>query len=215
MIVNDITEVLNNKIRDIQKKILSGKVNLLDLELVPLFDELKDSLTVHNLEKSSETYKNACLLLNQKFDELLSMLSSLESEKQFFNYLNSNPSDLELYSLLNECWRNLFTIDAISLDFLELSQKRLGIDRGGPITIEHLQKAKVKDKFLLEIPKHKFTEKMMRFYNSIRKKLPCSLEDIFEDYTEQEIIYENFVYLLHLLQLGKIKYLKETNVIYL
>ena len=143
------------------------------------------------------------------------MLSSLESEKQFLNYLNSNPSDLELYSLLNECWRNLFTIDAISLDFLELSQKRLGIDRGGPITIEHLQKAKVKDKFLLEIPKHKFTEKMMRFYNSIRKKLPCSLEDIFEDYTEQEIIYENFVYLLHLLQLGKIKYLKETNVIYL
>jgi len=215
MIVNDITEVLNNRIRDIQKKILSGKVNLLDLELVPLFDELKDSLTVHNLEKSSETYKNACLLLNQKFDELLSMLSSLESEKQFLNYLNSNPSDLELYSLLNECWRNLFTIDAISLDFLELSQKRLGIDRGGPITIEHLQKAKVKDKFLLEIPKHKFTEKMMRFYNSIRKKLPCSLEDIFEDYTEQEIIYENFVYLLHLLQLGKIKYLKETNVIYL
>ena len=55
----------------------------------------------------------------------------------------------------------------------------------------------------------------MRFYNSIQKKLPCSLEDIFEDYTEQEIIYENFVYLLHLLQLGKIKYLKETNVIYL
>jgi len=215
MIVNDITEVLNNRIRDIQKKILSGKVNLLDLELVPLFDELKDSLTVHNLEKSSETYKNACLLLNQKFDELRSMLSSLESEKQFLNYLNSNPSDLELYSLLNECWRNLFTIDAISLDFLELSQKRLGIDRGGPITIEHLQKAKVKEKFLLEIPKHKFTEKMMRFYNSIRKKLPCSLEDIFEDYTEQEIIYENFVYLLHLLQLGKIKYLKETNVIYL
>ena len=215
MIVNDITEVLNNRIRDIQKNILSGKVNLLDLELVPLFDELKDSLTVHNLEKSSETYKNACLLLNQKFDELISMLNSLESEKQFLNYLNSNPSDLELYSLLNECWRNLFTIDAISLDFLELSQKRLGIDRGGPITIEHLQKAKVKDKFLLEIPKHKFTEKMMRFYNSIRKKLPCSLEDIFEDYTEQEIIYENFVYLLHLLQLGKIKYLKETNVIYL
>lgn len=215
MIVNDITEVLNNRIRDIQKNILSGKVNLLDLELVPLFDELKDSLTVHNLEKSSETYKNACLLLNQKFDELISMLSSLESEKQFLNYLNSNPSDLELYSLLNECWREIFTIDALSLDFLELSQKRLGIDRGGPITIEHLHKAKIKDKFLLEIPRHKFTEKMMKFYNSILKKLPCSIEDIFEDYTEQEIIYENFVFLLHLLQLGKVKYLKETNVIYL
>ena len=213
--VKDITEDLNNKIQNIQKKILSGEVNLLDLELVPLFDELKDSLTVHNLEKSSETYKNACLLLNQKFDELKSMLNSLESEKQFLNYLNSNPSDLELYSLLNGCWRDVFVIDAMSLDFLELSQKRLSIDRGGPITIEHLKKAKIKGNFLLEIPKHKFTERMMNFFNSIREKLPCSLEDIFEEYTEQEKIYEHFVYLLHLLQLGKIKYLKETNVIYL
>lgn len=215
MMVKDITEDLNNKIQNIQKKILSGEVNLLDLELVPLFDELKDSLTVHNLEKSSETYKNACLLLNQKFDELKSMLNSLESEKQFLNYLNSNPSDLELYSLLNGCWRDVFVIDAMSLAFLELSQKRLSIDRGGPITIEHLKKAKIKGNFLLEIPKHKFTERMMNFFNSIREKLPCSLEDIFEEYTEQEKIYEHFVYLLHLLQLGKIKYLKETNVIYL
>lgn len=215
MISNNITEDLNKRIENIQKQILTGDVKLLDLELVPLFDELKDSLSVQNLEESSETYKNACLLLNQKFDELRSMLSSLESEKQFQNYLNTNPSDSELFNLLNECWREIFTIDALSLDFLEVSQKRLGIDRGGPITIEHLHKAKIKDNFLLEIPKHKFTEKMMKFYNSIREKLPCSLDDIFEGYTEQEIIYENFVYLLHLLQLDKLKYLKETNVIYL
>ena len=215
MIVKDINQELNEKIAEIQKKILSGDINLLDLELVPLFDELKDSLTVQNLEESSETYKNACVLLEKKFDELRSMLSSLESEKQFLNFLNSNPSDLEIYDLLKECWRDVFTIDALSLDFLEVSQKRLEIDRRGPITIEHLHKTKIKDKFLLEIPKHKFTEKMMKFYNSIREKLPCSLEDIFEDYTDQEMIYEDFVYLLHLLQLGKLKYLKETNVIYL
>ncbi|TFG30498.1 MAG: hypothetical protein EU532_00910 [Promethearchaeota archaeon] len=214
MIVNDITEELNKKIQEVQKKILSGEIKLLDLELVTLFDELKDALTVQNLEKSSLTYKNACVLLNQKFDELKSMLSSLESEKQFITYLNSNPSDLELFDLLNECWRKIFTIDTISLDFLELSQKRLGIDREGSITIEHLHKAKIKEKFLLEIPKHKFTEKMMKFFDTIRERLPCLLEYIFEDYTNQEIIYENFVYLLHLLQLGKLKYLKETNIIY-
>jgi len=86
MIVKDIAEDLNERIENIQKKILSGEVKLLDLELVPFFDELKDSLTVKNLEKSSETYKNACLLLNQKFDELRSMLSSLESEKHLFYF---------------------------------------------------------------------------------------------------------------------------------
>jgi len=215
MIVNNITENLNNRIGEIQRKILSGEIKLLDLQLVPLFNELKDSVTVLNLEKSSLTYKNACSLLNQKFDELKSILNSLESQEKFLTYLNSKPSDLELYNLLNECWREIFTIDTLSLDFLELSQERLGIDKGGPIIIKHLSKVKVKDDFLLEIPKRKFTEKMMKFYDSIIEKLPCQFEDIFKGETDQQKIYDNFVFILHLIQSHKINYLKETNTLYI
>ena len=215
MIVNNITENLNNRIGEIQRKILSGEIKLLDLQLVPLFNELKDSVTVLNLEKSSLTYKNACSLLNQKFDELKSILNSLESQEKFLTYLNSKPSDLELYNLLNECWREIFTIDTLSLDFLELSQERLGIDKGGPIIIKHLSKAKVKDDFLLEIPKRKFTEKMMKFYDSIIEKLPCQFEEIFKGEKDQHKIYENFVFILHLIQSHKINYLKETNTLYI
>ena len=215
MIVNNITEDLNNRIKGIQRKILSGEIKLLDLQLVPLFNELKDSVTVLNLEKSSLTYKNACSLLNQKFDELKSILNSLESQEKFLTYLNSKPSDLELYNLLNECWREIFTIDTLSLDFLELSQERLGIDKGGPIIIKHLSKAKVKDDFLLEIPKRKFTEKMMKFYDSIIEKLPCQFEEIFKGEKDQHKIYENFVFILHLIQSHKINYLKETNTLYI
>ena len=215
MIVNNITEDLNNRIKGIQRKILSGEIKLLDLQLVPLSNELKDSVTVLNLEKSSLTYKNACSLLNQKFDELKSILNSLESQEKFLTYLNSKPSDLELYNLLNECWREIFTIDTLSLDFLELSQERLGIDKGGSIIIKHLSKAKVKDDFLLEIPKRKFTEKMMKFYDSIIEKLPCQFEEIFKGEKDQHKIYENFVFILHLIQSHKINYLKETNTLYI
>ena len=215
MIVNNITEDLNNRIKGIQRKILSGEIKLLDLQLVPLFNELKDSVTVLNLEKSSLTYKNACSLLNQKFDELKSILNSLESQEKFLTYLNSKPSDLELYNLLNECWREIFTIDTLSLDFLELSQERLGIDKGGPIIIKHLSKVKVKDDFLLEIPKRKFTEKMMKFYDSIIEKLPCQFEEIFKGEKDQQKIYEHFVFILHLIQSHKINYLKETNTLYI
>ena len=49
MIVKDITDDLNERIENIQKKILLGEVKLLDLELVPLFDELKDTLTFQNI----------------------------------------------------------------------------------------------------------------------------------------------------------------------
>ncbi|NGX49404.1 MAG: hypothetical protein K940chlam5_01002, partial [Candidatus Anoxychlamydiales bacterium] len=61
----------------------------------------------------------------------------------------------------------------------------------------------------------KFTEKMMDFFNSIKDKLPCSYDDVFEDEKIQSKLFENFVYLLHLIQLNKIKYEKNTNTLYI
>ena len=42
-----------------------------------------------------------------------------------------------------------------------------------------------------------------------------SYDEIFEDEHDQIRIFENFVYLLHLLQLNLIKYQKETKYLYL
>jgi len=56
---------------------------------------------------------------------------------------------------------------------------------------------------------------MLAFFNSIKDKLPCSYEQIFENELDQMKIFENFVYLLYLLQLNKIKYEKNTNMLYL
>ena len=215
MIEEDISEGINRKIEDIHKKVLSGKITLLDFELVPLFEEIKNSLNVYNLNKYSKTYKDACGLLIQKFDELKNLLSSLDTQQKFSEYLKSNPDDLEIFELLKGCWRETFNIDGLSLEFLEFSKNKLCIDRGSPITIEHLEKLKTKNDFLLEIPKYKFTEKMTEYFNTIKERLPCSFNDVFEDEHAQEKIYENFVYLLHLLQLGKIFYQKETNTLYI
>jgi len=98
MIEEDISEEINQKIEDIQKKILTGKITLLDLELVPLFNELENSLSVYNLNEYSESYKNACGLLIQKFDELKNLLSSLDTEGKFINYLLVfHPDDTSIY----------------------------------------------------------------------------------------------------------------------
>ncbi|MFX0072769.1 MAG: hypothetical protein ACFFAO_16925 [Candidatus Hermodarchaeota archaeon] len=215
MTQTDISEILNKKIEDIKKKVISRDIILLDLELVPLFNELKDSLTVNNLNLSTETYKTTCSLLNQKFDELKDLLTSTGSDKIFSNYIKLNPSDLDILNLLNDCWIQEFTIDCLSFEYLELSRSQLGARQFKAINIKHLRKSKVNEDFLLEIPMRKFTERMMRFYQEILKKLPCEFNEIFGDELRQEIIYEKFVYILHLLQLGKLKYLKETNVLYL
>ena len=129
--------------------------------------------------------------------------------------MNTNPSDEEISQLFAGCWRKIFTINALSLKFLDTCQERLCKEKGVSFLIEHLQKEKADEDFILEVPKFKFTEKMTNFLNSILDKLPCKFNYIFEDETNQVKIYEKFVYILHLLQLGKLKYQKDTNSIYI
>lgn len=211
----DYSTEITKKIESIKNKVYSGEISLLDVELVSIFTELKDTLNIHNLSKYSITYEKIFQLLNQKFEELKLLLSSLDNEKVFLNYLNSKPEDSEIYQLFEECWREPFTINTLSLDFLESSKEKLDKRKGETYKIEHVDKIDFKDNFLLEIPTHKFTEKMMLFFNSIKDKLPCSYDEIFIEEKSQVKLFKNFVYLLHLLQLGKVQYQKVTGFLYL
>ena len=211
----DFSKEINEKIKEIHGKVLSGEISLLDTELAPIFENLKDSLNVHNIKNYSKTYKNAFHLLNQKFEELRILLSYLDNSKKFMEYIKNEPDDREIYGLLEGCWREPFKIESLSLNFLESSTEKLSKDRGEPLTINHLELIKSKGNFLLAVPQQNFTEKLTSFYNEIKPKLPCLYDKVFEEEQDQLKIYENFVYLLHLLQIGKINYQKETDFLYI
>jgi hypothetical protein len=211
----DISEEIDRKIDAIQQKVLSGEISLLDLELVPIFENIKDTLNIGNIDKYSMVFKNGFQLLVQKFEELKVLINNLDKGDSFFQYLRSNPNDSEIYQLLNECWVKPFSIESLSPNFLNYSNEILSKEKGHPVAIDHLDKVVTKYNFLLEVPELKFTEKIMNFYNIIRNKLPCSFDEIFENEQDQIQIYEKFVYILHLLQLGKIKYQKETKFLYI
>lgn len=211
----DFSEEINNTIETIKNRVLSGEISLLEIELVPIFENLKDSLTIYNISQYSRTYKSAFQLLSQKFEELKIFLSYLDNQDKFLKFLKTNPRDIEIYQVFEDCWREPFNIDTLSLKFLEYSKERLVLEKGEPLKIEPIEKIKLKEDFLLEIPEKRFTDKMLAFFNIIKEKLPCSYKEIFESERDQMKIFENFVYLLHLLQLGKIKYQKETKILYL
>ncbi len=211
----DFSIEINKIIEDIKIRVLSGEVSLLDIELVPIFENLKDSLNIHNINRYSTTYMNAFQLLSQKFEELKRFLNYLDNKDIFLSYLKTNPKDTEIIELLGDCWKEPFTINTLSFDFLEYSRERLVANKGEPLKIEPIDRISVKEEFLLEIHDKKFTEKMNKFFDSINDKLPCSYDDIFDGEENQIKVFEYFVYLLHLLQLGKLKYQKETNFIYL
>ncbi|MBN1802615.1 MAG: hypothetical protein JW891_13970 [Candidatus Lokiarchaeota archaeon] len=212
----DNSHKLSRKIELIQKEVLLGNINLLDYELVPLFDELKKSITISNLVLTSKSYSNACTLLDQKFGELKKLLSSRDSKEKFVQYMALNPEESEIASLFNGCWRKSFNLTGLSMNFLELSKKKLGRKKSKKLEIKPLTRTRGQmGEFILEVSEQKFTDSMMDFYNSIIEKLPCFFEEIFNDEQDQIKIYEKFVYVLHLLQSSKIKYQKETNTLYL
>ena len=210
----DFSEEINKKIESIEDEVLLGKINLLELELNPIFSDIKDSLSVFNIENYSHSYVNAVELLNRKFEELRNLLSSLDIEKNFINFLKKNPNEEEIIEIFDGCWNTNFSLEALSLNFLEYAVNRYCKVKIMDSAIEHLNRERSDYQFLIEIPKLKFTEKVNAFFDKIRSKLPCYFEDVFENEKDQLKIYETFVYLLHLLQLGKIKYQKETNTLY-
>ncbi len=211
----DFSAEINRRVEEIQKKVLSGEITLLDLELVPIFENIKDKLDIENIKRYSLTFKKVFQLLVEKFEELKILINNLDKKESFFQYLKSNPKDLEIYNILNGCWIKLFNIESLSLNFLNTSREKLNKGSGYLITIDHIDKVKIKQNFLLEVPEQKFTEKINRFYNDIKNKFPCSFDEIFANEQDQIKIYEEFVFLLHLLQLNKIKYEKNTNTLYI
>jgi len=210
----DLSEKINKRIALIKNEVLSGKINLLELQLNPIFSEIKNSISIYNIENYSQSYRNAVELLNDKFEELKNLLSSLDIEKKFEDFLKTHPNEDQISDLFRGCWRETFLFEPFSLNFLEYASDRYIKERITNFPIEHLTREKTNDQFLLEVPRYKYTEKISAFYDKIKKKLPCFFEDVFDNELDQIEIYEQFVYLLHLLQLGKIKYQKDTNTLY-
>ena len=211
----DLSEKINKRIALIKDDVLSGKINLLELQLNPIFSEIKNSISIYNIENYSQSFTSAVELLNDKFEELKNLLSSLDIEKKFEDFLKTHPNEDQISDIFRGCWRKTFHFEPISLKFLDYASNRYIKERITHYTIEHLTREKTNDQFLLEVPKYKYTEKISAFYDKIKKKLPCFFEDVFDNELDQIEIYEQFVYLLHLLQLGKIKYQKDTNTLYI
>ncbi|MHA1804234.1 MAG: hypothetical protein ACTSU4_06815 [Promethearchaeota archaeon] len=202
------------ELKEIEKRLIEGEISLLEFELVPIFSRLNALISPENLEPTLDLFQEACSILHQKFQEFKFILESMDSPHKLMEYLKQEPSEAEILSLIRECWIEPFFMSSLSLDFLMESKKKLEKKTRESKSFEELQMRIKKENFTLEISEVSFADKMNVYYNKIIKKLPCSFEDIFENEHDQITIYEHFVYLLHLLQLGKIKYQKPTRMLY-
>jgi len=184
------------EIQEIFEIINKGSENALSVDLFPIFQKFKRAINMSNLDVSSSTFSKLCSIIETKFNELQMFLALFGQEKKFLTYLESNPSNIEISNLLK------------SKNFLE-NRRREGY------TIENLQIPNKNENFVLEMRSISFQETIENYYNEIYRKLPCNIEDLFEELESQEEIYEKFFIILHLLQSGKIMYQKQTNFVYI
>ncbi|MHA1724227.1 MAG: hypothetical protein ACTSYC_03240 [Promethearchaeota archaeon] len=203
------------ELKEIEKRVKEGEISLLEFELVPIFSRLNALISPENLEPSIDLFQEACLILHQKFQEFKLILESMDSPHKLMEYIKQEPSETEILSLIRECWIDPFFLSSLSLDFLLESKKKLEYRSRQAKSFEQLELIIKKENFLLEISEESFTDKMNAYYNKIINKLPCSFEVIFENEHDQITIYEHFVYILHLIQLKKIKYQKYTRMLYI
>ncbi|MFX0010100.1 MAG: hypothetical protein ACFE9R_07285 [Candidatus Hermodarchaeota archaeon] len=211
----DFNSEIDIKIDKIKKEIVSGKISLLELELNSLFNEMEGFINTVNLEQYAITYKRAYEILEQKFEELKKLLRSLDDDRKIIAFLKTNPKDEEIYEIFKGCWHKPYYVEDLSLEFLFYATNRYCKDNIPRSEIVHLKKIPSKEDFLIEVPELQFIEKLNKYYEEIIKKLPCVFDQIFDEEHNQIKIYEHFIYLLHLLQQGRIKYHKETNTLYL
>jgi chromatin segregation and condensation protein Rec8/ScpA/Scc1 (kleisin family) len=166
------------------------------------------------LDKSSKTYKEACQLLNKKFEELKNLLTSLDEEKQYMQYLKSDPDDHEILELFDDCWHKTFNLQPLSYSFLKSSKERLAQPPSTPFSIEHLERDTIEEEFVINVSSQQFTDEMMHFYENIKNDLPCGFNEVFKGSKNQIEVYKRFIYVLHLIQSKKIKFQPETNTLY-
>ncbi|MHA1783547.1 MAG: hypothetical protein ACTSUL_08975 [Promethearchaeota archaeon] len=211
---NQYQEIDLEKLKEIIRALDSKKISLLNFKLYNLFQIIRKTLNNYNLKENTLLYRETCELLSKKFEELKLLINVIDSDKIFMEFLKTSPKDDDIAELLNSSWLKPFEMSTLSEKEMLYSVEKYCKEKIVIQGIKHLSQTMHDQEMILEAPKYMFSEKIKNYYNEIKSFLPCRLEELFENEQNQIKIYEKFVYLLHLIQMGKIKYQKETKLFY-
>ncbi len=205
---------LLERISFLKNQVLIGKKSLLDEDLESLFVEFKDLISESELETSIQIMDNGTVILEKKLDELRDFISIISQKNQILEYLKNSSSDESFAKILNKIWQSPLLLPHFSQSFLMKSFERLVLNKKSS-NLEFF----FKDKPILgspdirELPEidKPYKMKMLEYLNSIRPVLPATLDDLINKNNSIDVYYENFSYILHLLQLGFLSFTKSNQ----
>jgi hypothetical protein len=209
---------LLERINFLKNQVLLGKKSLLDEDLEIFFVEFKDLISESDLETSIQIMNNGTIILEQKLNELRDFISFISQKNQILEYLKKSSSDEVFTKMLNKNWQSPLLLPHFSLSFLSKSFERLVLNkRSTNLGIIFKDKPELASPEIRELPEIEkpYKMKMFGYLNSIRQILPATLDDLTDDAQSIDDYYDNFSYILHLLQLGYLTYNKSSKQFFL
>ncbi|MHA1511558.1 MAG: hypothetical protein ACTSRX_07555 [Promethearchaeota archaeon] len=205
---------LLERISFLKNQVLIGKKSLLDEDLESLFVEFKDLISESDLETSIKIMNDGTIILEKKLDELRDFISIISQKNQILEYLKNSSSDDSFAKILNKIWQSPLLLPHFSLSFLMKSFERLVLNKkSSNLEIFFKDKPILGSPDIRELPEidKPYKMKMFGYLNSIRPVLPATLDDLINNDHSIDVYYENFSYILHLLQLGFLSFTKSNQ----
>ena len=205
---------LLERISFLKNQVILGKKSLLDEDLESLFVELSESVSENELETSIQIMDNGTIILEKKLDELRDFITIISQKNQILEYLRKNSSDESFAKILNKIWQSPLLLPHFSQSFLMKSFDKLVLNKkSNNLGIIFKDKPFLGSPDIRELPEidKPYIMKMFGYLNSIRPILPATLDDLIEKSHPIDVYYENFSYILHLLQLGFLSFTKSNQ----
>jgi hypothetical protein len=200
--------LLLKRTQELLQRIDSDQETLLEEDLLAIFLELQELISPNDLKTGLSVLENGTLLLGRKIDEVKRFILYLTEKDQIIQYLETRASDEELADIFNKVWHMPVILPQVSVSFFSESWMKLVSNKTQPTPFVPSEIAPIMEKqpILLAGNTELFEVSMNIFLNEIKMKLPASIDTLLEGILSQEVYFEQFSFILHLLQGGYLSY---------
>ena len=210
---NHLSIVLE-KMAQIQMQVEQGHLSLLDIDLIPIFQQITENLSPEEILLGLSAMQSGTSILGLKIEEIRNFILFLSQKELIISYLTNLSSDEEYYHLLINHWETPFQLESISPEFLQSSYSALVSNK--PVQIVKKASGIMDPGFQKELTELEVSQLSMKkeleiFLTSILPQLPQTFSALLSTYTDVEEYFRHFSYILHLTQEGSLYYDSSTK----
>ena len=191
-------------------------IDLLEKDLVDFFEELKNLVSPDDINLVVEIMGNGTLALEEKLKQIREFISTLTYKENLLSFFQSEQNDHNINEKLMKSWHNPVYLPNLSPEYLIdswsnlVNRKSKGKLVNFPQNPPNIKQKKIGN-FINE--EQMFKERMISYYEKIKKKLPIKLENLLAIYSDNKEYYIHFSMILYLLQEGYLFYDRVENIL--